>query len=110
MSATPESLGEFEQLVLLAVMRTARSDAGAYGISVHDELVRHTGRRVGRGAIYMTLDRLEKKGLLDSYFTEPTAERGGRRRRCYRVTRRATAALEASRLTLRRLWAGLSFD
>jgi PadR family transcriptional regulator PadR len=103
----PERLGEFEQLVVLAVLRTSQDDRQAYGISVYDELVARTGRRVARGAVYMTLDRLEKKGLLTSYVTAPTAIRGGRARRCYRVTRTATAALTASRTALQRLWEGL---
>jgi PadR family transcriptional regulator PadR len=105
--APPGPLGEFEQLVVLAVMRTGQDDRQAYGISVYDELVARTGRRVARGAVYMTLDRLEKKGLLTSYVTAPTANRGGRARRCYRVTRTATAALRASRTALQRLWEGL---
>jgi PadR family transcriptional regulator PadR len=103
-------LGEFEQLVLLAVMQAAQSDEGAYGITVYDELVHRARRRVARGAVYMTLDRLEKKGLLASYLTMPTATRGGRARRCYRTTGPAVAALRASRQALQRLWAGLSLD
>jgi len=103
----PDPLGEFEQLVVLAVLRTSQDDRQAYGISVYDELVAKTGRRVARGAVYMTLDRLEKKGLLTSFVTAPTPERGGRARRCYRVTRTATAALRASRTALQRLWEGL---
>ena len=101
------SLGEFEQMVLLAVLRASQSDAGAYGVNVYDELVARSGRRVSRGAVYMTLDRLEGKGLLTSYQTAPTAERGGRARRCYRTTRPALAALRASRRALVRLWDGL---
>jgi PadR family transcriptional regulator, regulatory protein PadR len=100
--ATP--LGEFEQMVLLAVLRAGDE---AYGVTVHEELQAHTARRVARGAIYMTLDRLEKKGLLTSSLTEPTAERGGRAKRCYRLTRAATGALRASRRTLLSLWNGL---
>lgn len=100
-------LGEFEQLVLLAVLRTSQDDGQAYGISVYDELVARTHRRIARGAIYMTLDRLEKKGLLTSFLSAPSAERGGRARRCYRVTRAATAALRSSRQALQRLWEGL---
>jgi PadR family transcriptional regulator PadR len=101
------ALGEFEQLVLLAVLRADQADAGAYGITVFDELTSRSKRRVARGAVYMTLDRLEKKGLLASYVTEPTAERGGRARRCYRATKPAIAALKASRRELVRLWDGL---
>ena len=69
-------IGEFEQMVLLAVLKVR--DA-AYGVSIHDELERHTKRGVARGAVYMTLDRLEKKGFLTSSLSEPTTERGGAR-------------------------------
>ena len=106
MPHTP-ALGEFEQLVLLAVLRADRADGGAYGITVFDELTSRSTRRVARGAVYMTLDRLETKGLLSSSLTEPIAERGGRARRCYRVTKPAIAALRASRRELVRLWDGL---
>jgi DNA-binding PadR family transcriptional regulator len=98
------AIAEFEQLVLLAVLQL-RDDA--YGVTVHEELERHTDRGVARGAVYMTLDRLEKKGLLTSTLSEPTAERGGRAKRCYTVTKTALAALKASRRTLLSLWDGL---
>jgi DNA-binding PadR family transcriptional regulator len=102
-----EPLGEFEHLVLLAVLCASQEDAGAYGVTVHDELVRRTKRRVARGAVYMTLDRLEKKGLLSSFLTAPTAERGGRSKRCYRTTRAALASLRDSRRALMNLWSGV---
>lgn len=106
MGRDPQFLGEFEQMVLLAVLCVGDDD-DAYGVNVHGELEQRTKRRVARGAVYMTLDRLEKKGLLTSYQSEPTAERGGRARRCYEVTKPATAALRASRRALTRLWEGL---
>ena len=105
--AEPGYLGEFEQLVLLAVLQADQMDAGAYGTTVFDELVARTERRIARGAVYMTLDRLEKKGFLTSTFSDPTAERGGRAKRCYRLTRHAVDALQASRRTLLSLWNGL---
>ena len=104
MSSEPLVLAEFEQMVLLAVLQV-RDDA--YGVTVHEELERHTDRAVSRGAVYMTLDRLEKKGLLTSTLSEPTAERGGRAKRCYALTKPAVAALKASRRTLLSLWDGL---
>ena len=104
MGTDPHVIGEFEQMVLLAVLQ---QHGGAYGISVHEEIQRHTPRSVARGAVYMTLDRLEKKGLLISTLSEPTAERGGRAKRCYRLTKPAIAALRASRRTLLSLWNGL---
>lgn len=95
-------------MVLLAVLQAEQSEAGAYGITVYDELVARTGRRVARGAVYMTLDRLETKGLLSSFLTEPLPERGGRSRRCFRLRKPAIAALKASRMALDRLWEGLA--
>jgi DNA-binding PadR family transcriptional regulator len=101
------TLGEFEQLVLLAVLCASQGDGEAYGVTIHAELERRTRRRVARGAVYMTVDRLEKKGLLTSSLTEPLPERGGRARRCYRVTKPALAALRESRRALLSLWEGL---
>ncbi|MEX2271522.1 MAG: helix-turn-helix transcriptional regulator [Vicinamibacterales bacterium] len=98
------ALGEFEQMVLLAVLQAGDD---AYGMAVHAELKRRASRRVALGAVYMTLDRLDKKGLLQSWTTEPTPERGGRAKRCYGVTRNARAALRASRRALTNLWEGL---
>ena len=106
MGQDPQALGEFEQMVLLAVLCAAQ-EGDAYGVTVHAELERRTKRRVARGAVYMTLDRLEKKGLLESHLTDPTPERGGRAKRCYRVTKPAVAALRASRRALVALWEGL---
>lgn len=107
MGLDPQLLGEFEQMVLLAVLQAERTDAGAYGLSVFDELSSRAKRRVLRGAVYMTLDRLEKKGLLTSFLTEPTTERGGRAKRCYRVTKTARVALRASQKALMNLWSGI---
>lgn len=104
MSREPLPLGEFEQLILLAVLQCGDD---AYGVTVQDELGKRTTRRVASGAIYMTLDRLEKKGLLVSRLTEPSAERGGRAKRCYKVTKPALAALKHSRRALISLWEGL---
>jgi DNA-binding PadR family transcriptional regulator len=100
-------LGEFEQMVLLSVLQAANHQDGAYGITVFDALAAHTKRRASRGAVYMTLDRLEKKGLLKSRLTEPLAERGGRSRRCYELTKPARAALRESQRALQSLWAGV---
>jgi PadR family transcriptional regulator, regulatory protein PadR len=104
MSAELPPIGEFEQMVLLAVLQVGED---AYGVTIHDELQRHTAREVARGAVYMTLDRLEKKGLLSSTLSQPTAERGGRAKRCYQPTKVAIGALKASRRTLLSLWSGL---
>lgn len=100
-------MGEFQQLVLLAVLRVRRDGEDAYGINVHEELEAHAKRRISRGAVYLTLDRLEKKGLLESLLTDPTPERGGRGKRCYALTQPAIVALQASQRTLQSLWEGL---
>jgi PadR family transcriptional regulator PadR len=77
------TLGSFEQVVLLAILRVG---PGAYGVTVQEEIERVTGREVTPGALYQALDRLEERGLLASRLGEPTAERGGRRRRTLTVT------------------------
>ena len=90
------ALGSFEQLVLLAILRIGKD---AYGVSVQEEIERATGRSVTPGALYRALDRLEARGLVTSAEGEPTAERGGRRRRTLEVTREGarelTEALDA---------------
>lgn len=107
MGVPPTALGEFEQMVLLAIL-CAGQEGDAYGVTIHEELERRTHRRISRGAVYMTVDRLEKKGLLKSHLTEPMAERGGRARRCYTVTKPALTALHQSRRALLSLWQGLT--
>jgi PadR family transcriptional regulator len=104
MGAELPVVGEFEQMILLAVLQV-RDDA--YGVSIHEELERHTKRSVARGAVYITLDRLEKKGLLTSTLSEPTAARGGRAKRCYSLTKTAVLALRESRRMLLSLWQGV---
>src|SRR5688572_6992089 len=75
-------LGEFEQLTLLALLRL---EPEAYGVSMHREIEARTGRPVLLSAVYTTLDRLERKGLVASWVGEPTPERGGRRKKYYRL-------------------------
>src|SRR5688572_719436 len=105
--AEPGYLGEFEQLVLFAVLQAEQLDAGAYGTTVFDELVAGTERGIGSGAVYMAVDGLEKKGLLASDARAPAPQRGGRMKRCYSVTKPGMAALQASRRALVQLWQGL---
>jgi len=107
MRKPPGLLGEFEQMVLLAALQCGDN---AYGVTVEDELIARTGRKVATGAVYVTLDRLERKGLLKSRMTAPTAERGGRAKRCYSVTKAAVTALLHSRQALGRLWEGLELQ
>ena len=78
------SLGEFEQVVLLAILRL---DENAYGVSIRDEIAACTERDPSPGALYTTLDRLEERGLVTSRFGDPTPERGGRAKRYFKVTR-----------------------
>ena len=97
-------LGELEQVVLLAVLRVGKD---AYGVPVHDEIQRRGGRDLTLGTIYKTLTRLEDKGLVSSHIGEPTAQRGGRRTRCYSVTNAGKRSLHATFKTLRTMAAGL---
>jgi PadR family transcriptional regulator PadR len=97
-------LGEFEQIVLLAILRL-KDDA--YAVPVREEIEARTGRSVSRGALYTALDRLEAKRCLTSRMSEPIAERGGRSRRYYTVAPAGLSALRASRRALLQLWSGL---
>jgi len=101
----PAFLGEFEQMVLLATLQAGDE---AYALAVLRELDRRAGRRVDRGALYKTLDRLESKGLVAWSVEAATPERGGHRRRLFRVTREGVDALRASRHALFNLWDGLA--
>lgn len=97
-------LGEFEQMVLLAVLQ--REDE-AFGLEVRKELERRADRSVSRGAFYTTLDRLEKKGYLTwNEATPPNARRDAPQRR-FSVTREGIDALRHSRSALLSLWSGL---
>ena len=100
--AKAESLGQFEQLVLTAVL-SLREDA--YGVSIHAKVVELARpKSVSLGAVYVTLDRLEDKGLISSWLSEPTAERGGRAKRCYRLEALGERALRESAATAKRIW------
>lgn len=99
-----DGLGEFEQLVLLALVRLGDE---AYGVTVHGQLEHRAGRDVALGAVYKTLARLEAKRLVAARLGEPTAERGGRRKRHYRVTPAGNRALSRSLAALHRMTAGL---
>jgi len=101
---TLEFLGEFEQMVLLAILRLGE---GAYGLVVRDELEAVAGRTPSSGALYTTLDRLERKGLIESRAGEVSVERGGRPRRYLKVTAAGMSALRHSRAALLRLWDSL---
>jgi PadR family transcriptional regulator, regulatory protein PadR len=104
--AKTDSLGQFEQLVLTAVL-TLREDA--YGVTIHSkvqELARP--KAVSLGAVYVTLDRLEDKGLIASWLSGPTPARGGRAKRCYRVEAVGERVLKESAVTAKRIWDTIS--
>lgn len=98
-------LGEFEHVVLLALLRLGDD---AYGVTVRQEIAARTGRDVSAGAIYATLGRLETKSFVRSRLGAPTAERGGRAKRHFRVTARGVAIVERTHEALRRMADGLT--
>ena len=97
-------LGEFEQLVLLALMRLGDE---AYGVTVRREIADRTGREVTIGAVYATLDRLEQKALVRSRLGAPTEVRGGRAKRCFAITAAGQSSVEQSQEAVRRMTDGL---
>jgi PadR family transcriptional regulator, regulatory protein PadR len=98
------TLGEFEQMVLLAILQLGE---GVYGVPIVEEIERRTGRSVARAAVYVTLRRLERKGLLESWMGDPTEERGGKARRMVRVRPEGLRLLQASREAMDAMWDGL---
>jgi PadR family transcriptional regulator len=98
------SLGEFEQVVLLAILRLGDE---AYGVSIRSEIAACTGRDPSPGALYTTLDRLETKGLVTSRTGDPTPQRGGRAKRYYTVTKAGLAAVARAQRSYQRLLMGL---
>ena len=103
-----ESLGEFEQLVLLAILQLpSTGEDDVYGVPIVDEIERRTARRVSRVAVYVSLRRLEQKGLVRTWMGEPIAERGGKSRRCVKVTHAGLQALRDSRRAMDQMWRGL---
>ena len=104
---TPPSVGDFEQLVLLALVRLGDD---AYGVSIHNEIVQRAGRDVTVASVYKTLERLEDKGLAVSSLGEPTAERGGRRKKHFRIQPAGRRALRHALASLRRMSDGLAAD
>jgi len=98
------SLGEFEQLVLLAILRLGET---AYGVTIRQEIALHTGRDVAAGALYTTLERLESKSLVASSFGDPSPTRGGRAKRFYQVTDAGRTRLSNAQLGFQRMINGL---
>jgi PadR family transcriptional regulator PadR len=102
-----QTLGEFEQLVLLAIVHVMSLEDEVYGVPIVDEIERRTGRAVAPAAVYVTLRRLEEKGLLSSKMSTPTQERGGKARRCVKVTKAGIDSLREARQVLDSMWKGL---
>ena len=99
------NLGDFEHLVLLAVIRLG--DAG-YGLVILEEIVKRTGRDVSAGALYTTLDRLERKGFVRSGVEQGTLARDNRVRRRYEITPGGLEAVQASQRDIRAMSKGLA--
>ena len=97
-------LGEFEQIVLLALIRL--NDEG-YGVSVRDAIAERTGRDADFATVYSTLSRLEEKGMVMSRLGDPTPERGGRRKKYFTISATGRAALVRSLRALRSMSRGL---
>jgi len=97
-------LGEMELMVLLAVVRLGE---GAYGVPIARELLNLAGREMAFGSIYAALDRLERKGFVNSSLGDPTKERGGRAKRYFRATPSGLRALQTTRSALTNLWSGI---
>lgn len=96
------SVGQFEQIVLTAIL-SLRDEA--YGVTIHEKAVELAApKSVSLGAVYVTLDRLEDKGLVSSRLSDPTPERGGRSKRYYHLEALGERALEESAATAKRVW------
>lgn len=105
MAEKEKFLGEFEQIVLLACIQLGNA---AYGASLRQLLHDEIRRDVAIGALYSTLERLEKKGMVTSKFGEATAERGGKPKRFFEITAKGEEALKRAREAMNTLWEGVS--
>ena len=101
----PKTLGEFEQLILFALLEL--EDEEAYGVSIRGVISARTGREVSTGAVYTALDRLREHGLVTSWVGDPTGERGGRRKRLYQLEPAGAEALARSVQIFRDMSEGL---
>ena len=98
------SLGEFEHMIVLALLRL---EDRAYGVTVRQEIESRTQREVSIGAVYATLERLETKGYVRSHRGEPTPERGGRSKRFFRVTAKGLTAVNRTQRAIESMSQGL---
>lgn len=99
-----ETLGSFELMVLLALIRLGED---AYGVPISKAIEKSTGREVLAGSVYAALERLEDKGFVSSSVGEPTPERGGRAKRYFRITAMGLREVRAARGALIKLWRGV---
>src|SRR5215475_8963574 len=98
----PETLGQFEQIILTAILSLRDK---AYGVTIHEKASHLAApKKISPGAVYVTLDRLEDKGFISSRLSDPTPERGGRSKRFYQLEALGEQALHESALTARRVW------
>ena len=100
-------LGEFEQTVMLALLKSGNR---AYGAMIRSVLLQTIQRDVAIGALYSTMDRLEKKGLVISELGEPTAAGGGRAKRYFQVTAKGEQALIRSLDAMQKMWDGVNLQ
>jgi len=100
-----EYLGEFEQLLLFALLRLGED---AYGVTIRQEIAHRTGRDIAAGAIYTALERLEARGYVQSWMGEPTPERGGKRKKYYELLPEGAKALGRSYENLQRMARGVA--
>ena len=99
-----EALGSLQQLAMLAVLRLG---GDAYGASIQQELDTRAGRSVAISTIYVTMERLERKGLVRSWLADPTPVRGGKAKRYYALTGTGVSALREARAAMDAMWAGV---
>jgi PadR family transcriptional regulator PadR len=104
----PPVLGEFELVVLLAVLRLDEREDSAYGSTIRDEIAARANRSIARGAVYVTLDRLERKGLLASRFADPSRLRDHRPKRLFTVTPTGLRAVRNAVALVNRLQEGVT--
>jgi PadR family transcriptional regulator, regulatory protein PadR len=98
-------LGSFELMVMLALIRLGEN---AYGVPISREIEERSDREVALGSVYATLERLEEKRLVSSSLGEPTAERGGRAKRYFRITAKGLREVRETQAALKKLWQGLA--
>jgi PadR family transcriptional regulator PadR len=101
-----DRLGQFEELILMALVRLREN---AYGVTIRREIAERTGRDVSVGAVYTTLDRLQCKGYISSRIGEPTAERGGRAKKYFQIEAPGARALSEVRAAAARMAEGLAY-